>query len=381
MHAKNTVRYFLAVIAFILFCFFTNDFNLINVQSTAIVTAIAIDRQEEAFSITAQVAIPSAKSSESANQGGNGGSGGSNSFATVGGKGGTIAQAIDQINQKTGWYPKLIFCRLLILGETLTSGNVFDALDYFLLNEYVADDCLLCAYEGQASEVLSAKTPLGSTPSLSLEKLFSTQATRVGATLPSTLREFADGYFSAGKSGVMPIVKKQTENEGDVFDAGETALFAGGTLIGKLTKEETFCIICVKTPLRLAPYTVTHKQVPCTLTVKHNSRSTKFSVDGNVPKLRIHLSLYTSIAHVAASQPPEHLADGGDLPSGLLSVASERLTAQITQTFEKCRALNFDVFDAVGLLQKYENAHFEELKDSLAQRLQLILNVEFSPVR
>jgi hypothetical protein len=133
--------------------------------------------------------------------------------------------------------------------------------------------------------------------------------------------------------------------------------------------------------LRLAPYTVEHKQVPCTLTVKHNRRNTRFSVDGDVPRLRISLSLYVSIAHVATSQPPEQLADGGDLPSGLLAVASERLKAQVAQTFEKCRTLHFDVFNAIGLLQKYENAHFDEMRDSLTERLQLSLTVKFSPVR
>lgn len=376
MHAKNTVRYFLAVFAFILFCFFTNDFNLIHVQSTAIVTAIAIDRDEGDFSITAQVAIPSASSGGKPQSGEE-----SNSFATIQGKGATIAQAIDQINQKTGWYPKLVFCRILILGESLTSGNVFDALDYFLLNEYTADDCFLCACDGKAGELLSAKTPLGSTPSLSLEKLFSTQAMRVGATLPTTLREFADGYFSVGQSGMMPLVKKQKEEAGEVFDAGETALFRGGTRVGTLSREESFCVACIKTPLRLAPYTLTHKQIPCTLTIKNNHRSSKLSLDGDTPRLSIRLSLYASIADSATSRPADQLADGGDLPEGLLAVASERLSEQIYATFEECRALSFDLFDALSLLQKYEHAQFEKWQGGLMEQLQLCLDVTFGTVR
>ena len=138
---------------------------------------------------------------------------------------------------------------------------------------------------------------------------------------------------------------------------------------------------CTLTPLRLAPYTVTHQQIPCTLTVKQNRRSHRFSVQDGVPRLHISLSMYASIADTANSRPPEQIADGGDLPTGLLTVAAKRLKEQITQTVEKCRSLQFDVFNAIGMLQKYENAHFEQFKDSLIERLEVSIDVTFGAVR
>ncbi|MBQ8373979.1 MAG: hypothetical protein IJX98_00200 [Clostridia bacterium] len=384
MHAKNTVRYFLVIIAVILFSFFSNDFNLINVQSTAIVTAIAIDRENEEFSISAQIAIPAAKSSsgKSDSQGQSGGSGGGNgSFASIEGKGGTIAQAIEAINGKTGWYPKLVFCRLLILGQSLCESNVFDALDYFLRGEYVAHDCLLAAAEGKASEILAAKTPLGSTSSLAIEKVLSDQAMRVGASLPNTLREFSISYFSAAKSGYMPIVKKEKEGEDEIVSASETALFIAGKQIGKLDKRETFALACIKTPLRLAGYSVENEGASNTLTVKNNRRKLKFFVDGDQPKMEIKLTMYAGIADVSKSMPVEDIADIGDLPKGVLSVASEQLKAQLNGLIEKCRALSFDAFDAIGKLQKYEHKHFSTLKDSLIERMQVSLTVDFEGIR
>jgi hypothetical protein len=53
-----------------------------------------------------------------------------------------------------------VFCRVLLLGESLCNSNVFDALDYFLRSDYVADDPLLAATDGKASELLQAKPPL-----------------------------------------------------------------------------------------------------------------------------------------------------------------------------------------------------------------------------
>ena len=44
-------------------------------------------------------------------------------------------------------------------------------------------------------------------------------------------------------------------------------VFADGKRIGKLTKEETFALACVKNPLRLASYTVEEKGVEKTLLI------------------------------------------------------------------------------------------------------------------
>ena len=67
MRGKKSIVYYLCILLFLMIAFFSNDFNLVNVQKTAIVTAIAIDKEEEEFSLTALIASP-------ASQGGDGGS-------------------------------------------------------------------------------------------------------------------------------------------------------------------------------------------------------------------------------------------------------------------------------------------------------------------
>ena len=56
MQAKKTVVYYLCILLFLIIAFFSNDFNLVNVQKTAIITAIAIDKEGEDFSLTAVIA-------------------------------------------------------------------------------------------------------------------------------------------------------------------------------------------------------------------------------------------------------------------------------------------------------------------------------------
>ena len=380
MHARNTVRYYVLLVVFLLFLFFTNDFGLLNIQKTAIVTAVAIDKEETDFVLTAQIAVPTASSG-----GGGGakqsGSGGSENFATVEGRGATVAAALDEVNAKTGWYPKLVFCNLIICGEELAKGNVFDALDFFLRDEYAKDSCLVTACDGKAGELLGAKTPLGNSAGLAIEKVLSDHAKRLGTAFPATLREFASGYFGGAKSGYLPLLKKQTSENGELFEAGSTALFVDGKRVGELTKEETFTLSAVKNDLRLADYVVPFKDEVCVLSIKQNKAQMKLSVEDGEPRMRLTLRLYAGMQDASRSYPVTEIADAGDIPDGLFAVAEERMKGEVTALFEKCRALNFDVFDALEKLQKYESKHFDTQKDSLTERLQLSVEVRFGDFR
>ena len=50
----NSVRYFLLVILVLAFLFFSGDFGLVNVQKTAIVMAVGVDREADEFIVTSQ---------------------------------------------------------------------------------------------------------------------------------------------------------------------------------------------------------------------------------------------------------------------------------------------------------------------------------------
>lgn len=51
-HSRNTVRYYILAVIFLAFLFFSNDFGLMDVQKTAIVMAVGVDREEEEFILT-----------------------------------------------------------------------------------------------------------------------------------------------------------------------------------------------------------------------------------------------------------------------------------------------------------------------------------------
>ncbi|MBR2903297.1 MAG: hypothetical protein IKC37_01490 [Clostridia bacterium] len=410
--AKNAVRYFLILVAGLLFLFFSNDFDLVNVQQTAIVMAIGIDQETQDFSVTAQIAVPDAAGAQ--------GESGTKTVNVVT-QGKTVAQALDKINEKTGWYPKLVFCKLIVLGESIAQKNVFDGLEYFLRDEYISDNCLLSTCEGKAEELLSTKTPIDSSGALAIEKVLSSHAERVGTCMPNTLRTFAASYFGEARCGFLPVVKaeplakkeqeggqgqqekgqgqgggqkggKQGESQGGkgcesggegeekVFSAGETALFKDGKKVGTLDKQETFCYALIKNKLRLAAYSLPYDDDTYTMSIKRTTPKVKLSI-GEDSQLQVSIAITAGVADVSKAQGEEDTADAGDFPHEVLAVAERRLTEEIHALFEKCQALDFDLFDAIDKLQKYENEHFADKKDTLLEELKVSVEVKVGGVR
>ena len=87
MRAKNTVRYYLLILLVLAVSFFTNDFGLVDIQKTALVIAVGIDREEDEFVVTTQIALP--KPDEQGEQ-----------DSEIVSKGKTVASAFEEINAK-----------------------------------------------------------------------------------------------------------------------------------------------------------------------------------------------------------------------------------------------------------------------------------------
>ncbi|MBQ8885089.1 MAG: hypothetical protein IJY62_01770 [Clostridia bacterium] len=411
-HAKNTVRYYLILTALLIFLFFSNDFGLIDIQKTAIVLAAGIDRDGATFIVTTQIAVP--KDSEQ---------GGSVQAVQIESRGATVAEAFNQINAKTGWYPKLVFCDLLVLGKTATERNVFEALDYFLRDEYMSDGCLVAACDGSAKDILNAQTPIEGISSLAAQKVLSEHAVQSGMVAVNSLRTFAIGYYGAGKSGYLPIIKTESpeetpsksgdsgasggsssggENSGSsgggsggsegstdsgnkkesVYSASETALFYDGVMTGRLNAEETFALCVAKEKLKLASYSLEHAGCDYALQIKTNEPKIKFSVDKNArAHLKINVELTAGIQDISSPQAAAELLTGGNIPKEIFGRAKEKLSGEIQSVFEKSRNCKCDVFGILERLQKFEAGYYSAFKEDILERLDYKIEVSFESLR
>ena len=178
-------KFFLIVFAIVFINFLTLDFLLIDVEKTALIVAIGIDKTDNGYEVTAQIAVPEAtnqstKSNESV------------IYAT----GETLYDAVGDIGSRTGWYPKLSFCNLIILGNKVFEENVMGVVDFFVRSYKVEDSAILCASEKTAKEVLLSISPLDNISSFALTKIFVRDHNNASKILTTSIKDFAKFYYS-----------------------------------------------------------------------------------------------------------------------------------------------------------------------------------------
>ena len=307
----------------LLFAFFSNDFGLVDIQKTAVILAAGIDRSGEGYELTAQISVP--KGGEKA---------GGTASVELSGKGETVADCLMMMYADSGWIPKFDFCSLVLLGERAAREGAMPALNYFLHNEYMSDNCAVAVAEGSAGEMLKKTSAIDDTPSLAIHKLFSGAAEKTGAAVKNTLREFAVGTLGVSKSSFMPFIRTlphesgtgssegsggkggasgsgnsegsggsggsgQSGSEGSggeedapvLFRAEETALFREGKLTGLLSAEETLAFNLVRGKVKAGILTVEGEDgEPVSLSIKRGGGSAKLGNE-DVPRAKLSVRL------------------------------------------------------------------------------------------
>lgn len=307
----------------LLFAFFSNDFGLVDIQKTAVILAAGIDRSGEGYELTAQISVP--KGGEKA---------GGTASVELSGKGETVADCLMMMYADSGWIPKFDFCSLVLLGEEAAREGAMPALNYFLHNEYMSDNCAVAVAEGSAGEMLKKTSAIDDTPSLAIHKLFSGAAEKTGAAVKNTLREFAVGTLGVSKSSFMPFIRTlphesgtgssegsggkggasgsgnsegsggsggsgQSGSEGSggeedapvLFRAEETALFREGKLTGLLSAEETLAFNLVRGKVKAGILTVEGEDgEPVSLSIKRGGGSAKLGNE-DVPRAKLSVRL------------------------------------------------------------------------------------------
>ena len=264
------IRIIFLVIAIGFALFFSNDFGIIDIEKTAIITALAIDKTENEYEITVQVAMPQSKNTAAKNE-----------KAVLSTKGSTISSAINQIGSLTGWYPKLSFCNLIIIGNDLLEDNIINLINYFTQTLNVQDSTLLALSEDKAKPLLSTESPLDDLSSFAIQKILLKKTGLNNDIMDTDIKSFSIGYYGKSECSYIPLIKvlkpddaekpddlsnkkgesssgqsseegseKQSssgegggdQNKSNVFDATTTILFKKGKKVDSLEKDETFTV-------------------------------------------------------------------------------------------------------------------------------------------
>lgn len=385
--------------------FFSNDFGIVDIEKTAIITAIGIDLKDGKYEISAQIAVPEATDNNSENQ-----------KTQISATGDTVGAAIKRIGDSSGWYPQLHFCNLIILGNGTESENVIKMIDYFAKTLRLQDSAILVLAEGSAKELLEITTPLDSISSFALQKILLKTEGFDRDVATNDIKSFCSGYYSYSGSSFIPLVKAkkiQTSEAGGessggseeaggssggsqsgaqssgqeknsyVFDATTTALYKDGFLVGTLTEEQTVAFNAVRGE-QMRYTTVTALNVQNGLTEKpHNYlftvlrcvADTKLFADENELTLKINVNVYGKITDQNADYSDSTVSKNTIMPEAVIRALESKMSSDVENVVKTTVNTGCDALKIGEKLYRFNHNHYHRYKDDYLTKMKTEINV------
>lgn len=385
------------ILVLVLFVFFfSNDFGIIDVEKTSIITAIAIDKNDDEYTLTAQIAVPEATDTNSENL-----------KAQISGKGSTIGGALKDLGDISGWFPKLSFCNLIILGNSFSDENVITVLDYFAKTLRVQDSALVAFAENSASELLNLATPLDNISAFALQKIL-LKNTGFNRDIRSTdVKTFCSGHYSSSKSAYMPIIKKvsagesedtgtkgsqqnqnsdakkEEQDKNNLFNARTTALFKDGKKVGELDENQTLTLNALTQTFKGTTFPVNDvdfngQNTNYLLTVLKNKPSIKLKATEKELTLDVSLSLYCKISDHSADGSDQALSQNIPLPENVKIKAQEFFYDNINELILTEEQTGCDFLDLKQKLYRYNYKQYSRYKDNFLDLINTKISVTVS---
>lgn len=379
----------LIAICFLSLFYFSNDFGLINVEKSAIVTAIGIDKEDDELKLSMQIAVPENAQSSATSKG-----------AIFSAKGATIAEAISKIGTKTGWYPKLSFCNVIILGRTAINEDVMKYIDYFSKSLKIQGSALL-AVADDAEEILSTATPLDNVSSFALQKIILPTDGMETKVLSSDVKDFTIGYSSRASSSYAPYIKiaktpsptdsqsastqeKSSASENTyVYDATTTVIFKNGTFRGFLTEKETRAMVYIKkdqkdTLMTEQSVLIDGETAGYTLAVNKSKSKVKLKTDGD--KIQIEISQDLNVKTADESFTNKKLSESPliRVPNEVIEAAKNSIKEDILSLVKTTFMHNVDLLGLDDKLYRFYNDKYDKLKLNLYDVNAVTINVKIT---
>ena len=410
------------IIIALLGLYFTNDFGLVDIHKTSYIVAVGVDFEEDEVQVTAQLAIPQPSTS-----------GDNTKYLQVQGSGYTIADALNEINAKVGTYPKLLFCKLILIGDSCKDKELFEMLGCFYRRNFSELTALVAMCEGKAQEMLAKPATIDPENSNAMQKVLSDELEKSANVTKANLKSIAESNYSVSGYCYMPYIqmnKQGTSKPGGggdnaggdkpesggssggeqgsggssggeqggsgggsggeqgssgggsggeepvEFTARQTVIFSNGKFAGILDERQAFALNVLESEINQAVIPCDLEDVHYTMGLKNVKGGVDFKVEKGVPKLEISLKATAQVQGAKKIMVPESVVFDDILSPELIDVTKEALEKRFKNLIETSIQTDCDFLGVKKLLHKYNHKYYEAFKNDVLTRMQVEYKID-----
>lgn len=346
---KRSVKWVAFVIAFV--AVFALHVKVTPLTERSIIVALGIDKTDDGLVISAEILRPSQDESKSAG------------YILSCAEARTVSEGLDKITNETTGVGTLSHCDLVVLGESIAAEDAYAAIDYVYRNAYLSENAVIITAEGNAKDLLDAKTPYADTGAFYIEQASDT----VGKSLSfvrRNVKDFIASYYTQnGANWLTKVSKKEVEKPktsdgatggggGDrdkeyAFEYNTSAIFIKNRQVLSLSQNGTRGINLTEQKLERGSVSVTASDgaeyglyiatTACKKKYDVSTLTATFTIDATFVLKEVFKSGGVSL-YTPEVEPPSEVTD----------LLKAELRSYILSAFEECRAVGADIFDLYG---------------------------------
>ena len=424
---EKTKKYFpilyWAIIIALLGLYFTNDFGLVDIHKTSYIVAVGVDMAEDEVQVTAQLAVPQPSTS-----------GDNTKYLQVQGSGYTIADALNEINAKVGSYPKLLFCKLILIGDSCKDAELFEMLGCFYRRNFSELTALVAMCEGKAQEMLAKPATIDPENSTAIQKVLSDELEKSGNVSKASLKTIAETNYSVSGYSFMPYIQmnkqgtskpggggdnaggdKPQEGGGSggqsggsggqsggsggeqggssgssggsgggeepvEFTARQTAIFREGKFAGILDERQAFALNVLENEINLAVIPCDVGDTHYTMGLRNVKGGVDFKVEKGVPTLKISLKAKAQVQGAKKIMVPENVVFDDILSPEIIKATEDALEERFENLIKTSIETDCDILGVKKLLHKHNHKYYEAFKNDVLSRMTVEYKIDIKSI-
>lgn len=267
------------------------------IDELGFVLSVAIDKTNDGFKVTAQVASPETYSKTPS---GSGTAQKPKPFWVITSNGKTIFEAVRNMASISSRRIFWSHIKVIVISEQLARDETLEIFDFFNRNPELRLRTLVAVTPGEASKLIDVVPVMEKDPALYLEKIIKNKSL-TGKSYSIMLKDFMEDYLEPNIGPVTSRIIFDKSKAEPVLKTSGAYVFDGNKLVASLNEVDTRGLLWIRNKMNDSIMVVNcpYDNKPVTLEIKKSKSSIKSYLEDDVPHFTIKFDVSANVIEQA----------------------------------------------------------------------------------